>query len=97
MLLILEIWLTVKAWRNGWRGWALLPMGAVMGIAFLIGMAVGAAGGSVKEAYPVVLLIELTGVGALIRMAIRPPRPAQQPVPLAVEAPTVAVADNAHV
>ena len=79
MLLILEIWLTVKAWRKGWRAWALLPLGIVMAVAFLIGVAVGASGGSVGNAYPVALLVELAGIGALIRLATRAPRQTQLP------------------
>lgn len=39
MLLVLEIWLTVKAWQAGWKAWALLPVGCI----FTLGMIMGAA------------------------------------------------------
>lgn len=39
MLLVLEIWLTVRAWQAGWKAWALLPVGCV----FTLGMVMGAA------------------------------------------------------
>ena len=37
MLLILEIMLTISAWRRGYKAWALLPVGLVLFIGFLIG------------------------------------------------------------
>lgn len=33
MLMILEIWLTVSAWRKGWKGWAIVPGACVVAIA----------------------------------------------------------------
>ena len=44
MLLIAEIILTVFAWRNGWKWFALLPMGIAMLIGFCIGFIVGYSG-----------------------------------------------------
>lgn len=79
MLLILEIWLTVAAWRKGWRGWALLPLGIGGGIAILIGAAVGASGGSIDQATPALLLFDLACIGTLIGMVARAPRRAQLP------------------
>lgn len=38
MLLILEIMLTISAWRRGFKAWALLPVGLVFFIGFLIGL-----------------------------------------------------------
>ena len=41
MLLILEIGLTIWAWKRGWKGWALLPaLGAFTG-GFIVGLASG--------------------------------------------------------
>jgi len=41
MLLILEIWLTKRAWQKGWNGYALVPL--LAGILFVV--FVGAAAG----------------------------------------------------
>jgi hypothetical protein len=49
MLLILEIVLTVAAWRKGWRGWALVPMVSVFVLALLIGAMAVASGSSEAE------------------------------------------------
>ena len=76
MLLILEIGLAVAAWRKGWRAWALVPLGVVAGVAFLIGVAVGASGGTAEHVTPLFLLLDLACVGVLIRLAVRGPRQA---------------------
>jgi hypothetical protein len=38
MLLIIQIILTVKAYRNGYKAWALLPVGFAIFIGFLIAL-----------------------------------------------------------
>ena len=38
MLLILEILLTISAWRKGYKGWALLPVGLALFIGFRLGL-----------------------------------------------------------
>jgi hypothetical protein len=77
MLLLLEIGLTVAAWHKGWRGRALLPLGVLVGVALLIGAAVGASGGSVHQARPVLFLLDLACIGVLIGMAVRTPEHAE--------------------
>ena len=37
MLLILEVALTISAWKRGWHGWALLPLGIGIIIAIWAG------------------------------------------------------------
>ena len=37
MLLVLEIMLTISAWRKGYKGFALLPVGIALFAGFLIG------------------------------------------------------------
>ncbi len=76
MLLILEIVLTVAAWRKGWRAWALMPLGVGMSVAFLIGVAIGASGGTAEHVTPLFLLLDLACVGVLIRLAVRGPQQA---------------------
>jgi hypothetical protein len=77
MFLLTEIGLTVAAWRRGWRWWALLPLGGAVGLAVFLGIAVGASGGSVAQAKPVFLLLDLIGIGTLIGLVARAPRCAQ--------------------
>jgi hypothetical protein len=74
MLLIVEIWLTVKAWRKGWRAKALVPGGILLAAVFLMGVAVEGSGGSIEAVMPLGLLLELACIGVLIRLATRAPR-----------------------
>lgn len=48
IFLIIEIILTICAWKNGWRWLSLLPIGIGMSISFFIGFGVGLAGGDVS-------------------------------------------------
>jgi hypothetical protein len=72
MLLIAEIILMVAAWRRGWKGWALLPIGIAMFVAFLLASGVAASGGSMQDVWGVALLGDLACIGALIAMVARP-------------------------
>lgn len=74
MLLVLEIFLTVIAWRKGWKGWALLPTGITMLFGILLGAAVEAPGGSPQAAYPVAFLADLGNVAVLVGLSTRAPR-----------------------
>ena len=67
MLLIAEIILTVFAWRKGWKWRALLPVG----IAFGIGLIIGASGGGVTEG---IIFIDVAAVIALIVMVSKAPK-----------------------
>jgi uncharacterized membrane protein YfcA len=49
MLLIAEIILTIFAWRAGWKWLALLPLGIFGLIGFLIGLRIGALGGTTSD------------------------------------------------
>jgi hypothetical protein len=85
ILLLLQISFAAKAWRNGWRWRALMPLAIDWGICFLIGMAIGAAGGdSVEGAIPIMLLSEIGALVALVVMALRKPSMA---LPAATSAP----------
>jgi hypothetical protein len=77
MLLILEIWLTIAAWRKGWGALALLPIGAMLLIGFCIGLAVGASGGGTAELMAPALVVELLGILTLIVMASVAPKQAE--------------------
>lgn len=47
--MILEILLTITAWKRGWRWWALLPVAIVFGTAFLAGVVIGASGSKIEN------------------------------------------------
>jgi hypothetical protein len=74
MVLILEIVLTVVAWRKGWRGWALLPIGILLLMGFSTGVLLGAAGYSeaqIREFMRAAVILDFPGIGVLIWMAAR--------------------------
>jgi len=75
MLLIVQILLTVQAWLNGWRAWALLPVVIDLMVGFLVGCVVN----DVSQAIVPCLLSGLLSTGALIVLVNRSPQPV--PVP----------------
>jgi hypothetical protein len=82
MLLFLEISLTIAAWKNGWRGRALLPLAGAFLVAFLLGGALGSSGGSDADARVLGFLCDLGAVIVLGVMAKRAPSSAVAPVSL---------------
>ena len=73
MLLILEIILTVAAWRRGWKGWALVPLGVAVLLGMVIGGAIGADGGDISEAAGALLFLDI--VCCLIPLIVMVARP----------------------
>ena len=67
-MFIIEIVLTIFAWRNGWRWLALIPVGAAVVIGFFIGINVGLTGGEIS---PAVMIIDVFAIIALIVMLIK--------------------------
>jgi hypothetical protein len=76
MFLLVEIALTVAAWRKGWNGWALLPILGTLFIGFIIGAAAALSGGSIESVYPVSILADVACIGVLIALNKRTPRSA---------------------
>lgn len=74
MIGILEIVLTVMAWRRGWRARALAPFAVLAPVSFLTGAAIGVSGGSVEAAIPVFLLLDFVCVGVLWWLVAHPRR-----------------------
>lgn len=74
MLLIAEILLTIAVWRAGWRGWALLPVGMLLVLGFVIGAAIGAAGGTQQDTVIPGLMLDFMAIVALIVMRVKSPR-----------------------
>ncbi len=58
MLLIVEIAMTVWAWKKGWAGWALMPLALCIAAGFAIGVALGASGGTVEDLGALPLLLD---------------------------------------
>lgn len=73
MLLLIEIILTIFAWRKGWKWRALLPLGICLCLGFMIGVTIGALGGNVESVDGIVIL-DIIAVIALIIMTATSPK-----------------------
>ena len=76
MLLIIEIALTVAAWRKGWRARALLPLGIGMLLAAFVALVAASAGVSPEVITGSLILFDLAAVAVLIFMSAKAPRSA---------------------
>lgn len=72
MLLIIEIILTVAAWKKGWKAWALVPIGIPLIIGFIVGLTMDPSQ-SIDAAVAPLIVIELACVAVLAFMAYRRP------------------------
>jgi len=72
MLLAAEIFLTITAWRRGWKAYALLPGGLTLLLGFLIGLSIGASGGSADSIPGATILLDIACVISLIIMSAKP-------------------------
>lgn len=72
MLLILEVILTIFAWRKGWKWLALLPVGIVLILGLLIGFSIGISGGDVAPTTGIALFLDISTIIVLIIMIIKP-------------------------
>jgi hypothetical protein len=69
MLLILEIMLTIAAWKRGWKALALIPVG----LAFLVGLLIAGSvepGTDVSEIMPLALIGDGLAIVALVIMSL---------------------------
>jgi hypothetical protein len=82
VILVAQLLLTVQAWRNGWKGWALLPMG----IALLFGLLLGSVTDDVERLVVPGLIGDLLSLGALIGLSVRGPRPVPVAAPQQISA-----------
>lgn len=71
MLLIMEIWLTIVAWNKGWKAVALLPMLAVLGISFFIGVVCGVNETEYEKVLGLCLALDVAAIVSLAVMCIR--------------------------
>lgn len=79
MLLIVEIFLTVVAWRRGWRWQALMPLGAGLLIAFSLIPITGAVAGFLLGELLVGVVIEIAVILALVGMVRHGPNELSPP------------------
>jgi hypothetical protein len=75
MILVAQVLLTVQAWRKGWKGWALLPMG----VALLLGLLLGSVTDDVERLVVPGLIGDLLSLAALIGLSVRGSQPAPAP------------------
>jgi zinc transporter ZupT len=73
MVMIIEIVLTIIAWRKGWKWWALVPLGLAVSIAFSVGFVIGLLGGSAGPVMPFFMLLDIGCLLALIILIVLPP------------------------
>ena len=71
MGLIIEIVLTIAAWRKGWRWYALIPLAITGSIGFSAGFVIGAFGGTVMGFLPYFILLDLACIAVLIVMVAK--------------------------
>jgi len=74
MLLIAEILLTIFAWRKGWKWYALIPLCATVLIGLLIGVGIGASGGTTQDAFGIGVVLDIIAVVVLIGMVSKGPK-----------------------
>ena len=73
MLLILEIILTVKSWKNGWKALALIPCALALFVGFIVGASVPP-GSSSENLLVMGLIIDLVSIAILGVMAAKAPQ-----------------------
>lgn len=73
-MLIIEIILTIFAWRKGWKWLSLIPVGAALLLGLLIGFSVGSSGGSVESVNGFAFFLDLLVIIALIVMNVKDPK-----------------------
>jgi len=70
MLLIVQIILTVFAFRNGWKWRALLPLGILLLVAFGIGWSIAVTGGSIETVHTHVFALDIAVILILAIMTM---------------------------
>jgi hypothetical protein len=73
MLLIIEIWLTVAAWKKGWKAKALIPGAVLLAVALMIGLSAGASGADTTGMSLMCLPLDVLYIIVLAIMARKAP------------------------
>lgn len=71
MILLLEIYLTYKAWVRGWKGRALVPWAIMLPVAFVLGWMAGTGEMDEDALLGVTLMLDLSLVVILAVMAVK--------------------------
>ncbi len=58
LLLALQIYFSIRAFKNGWRKRVFIPWTTVLGISVLVGLVIGAEGKDVSDVTPVLIVLE---------------------------------------
>ena len=69
MLLIAEIILTIFAWRKGWKGLALIPLGVAFGLGLILGL-----NGVAPYDLASLIWVDVLAIIALIVMTVKGPK-----------------------
>ena len=85
MVLIIEIALTMAAWRKGWKGWALFPIISDFVVGFILGMASSDSVNGFGEYLWIAICWELVMLVVLIIMAVKNPNEIKKDRPPAEE------------
>lgn len=73
-MLLIEIILTIFAWRKGWRWAALLPTAIALLVGLFMGFGIGASGGDINGAMGMGIILDILAVIALIIMIVVGPK-----------------------
>ena len=76
---ILEIILTITAYRKGWKTIALIPIAVTLLVGFMSGLAIKAGGGATQTAIPAFFLGDVVCVVVLALLTARAPRTVSHP------------------
>lgn len=74
MLLILQIILTIIAWRNGWKWKSLLPVGILLLVSLIVGFMIGASGDNIDSVQNHILVLDITSIFILLIMSFKSPQ-----------------------
>lgn len=70
-MLLIEIILTIFAWRNGWKSLALIPIGVALLLGFFIGLGAGSSGGDVSSAMGMAIVLDVIAIIVLAVMCFK--------------------------
>lgn len=74
MLLILQIILTIIAWRNGWKWKSLLPVGILLLVSLIVGFMISASGDNIDSVQNHILVLDITSIFILLIMSFKSPQ-----------------------
>jgi hypothetical protein len=95
-MMLIQIGLTVTAWRKGWGPKSLVPLGIVVGVAFLTGISLTFSGISSNGVLTAIAIpLDLGGAIALLVMSLRAPKSGRANAVPAVVIPSGAPAATA--